>query len=188
MVSPLRIELSTSAEGWRIDISSLSPCDAMMALSQEDQLENATILSGDGETQWVACIHGPVEMGDAKAIVKEVSKSLSPLSADFRMQSVVTSNDSNGVSAHVREYDDALLLAATSLGQYASELLGEVVSTPDLGLVDSLLSRTNCISLRPIETEIFSTFVDIGVSTTEHTEPVDISTIYDIHSNTWHGD
>ncbi len=104
------------------------------------------------------------------------------------MQSVVTTNDSDGVSAHVRDYDDALILASTALGQYASELLGESVSSPDLGLVDNLLARTNSISLRPIETEVFSSFVDMGISTSKQTDPADISTIYDIHSDTWYGD
>ena len=187
LISPLRIELSQTAEGWCVDISSLSPCDAMMALAQDDMLEDSTILCGDGTTQWVACIHGPVELGDAKAIVQEVSGSSSPLRADLRMQSVVTSNNTNGVSAHVRDYDDALVLVATAMMQYASELLGEPVSPPELGLVDRLLERTGRISIRPIETEIFSSFVDIGISTSSPTSRADTATIYDIHSDSWHG-
>ncbi|MDE1038770.1 MAG: hypothetical protein OR996_07985, partial [Phycisphaerales bacterium] len=124
MVSPSRIALSTTADGWCVDISSLTPCDAMMALAREDLLEDSTILCGVGASQWVACVNGPVEKGDANAIIREVSKSLSPHCADFRMQSVVTSSDGESVSVHLRQYDDALMLAATALAQYMSDLLG----------------------------------------------------------------
>jgi len=188
LVRPLRVELSESTEGWCVEISSLTPCDAMMALAREDMLEKSTILSGSSVAQWVACVHGPVELGDAKAIINEVEHSSSPLCADFRMQSIVTTKDGESVMAHVRDYDDALTLIATAISQYAKTLLGVVISLPDLGLVDSLLERSGIISIRPIETEIFSTFVDIGISTSGPSDPVDSMIIYDIHSDTWHGE
>ena len=188
MVSPSRIALSTTADGWCVDISSLTPCDAMMALAREDLLEDSTILCGVGTPQWVACVNGPVEKGDANAIIREVSKSLSPLCADFRMQSVVTSSDGESVSVHIRQYDDALMLAATALAQYMSDLLGENVQAPDLGVMDSLLHKTGTISIRPIETEVFASFVDVGISTGNSNEPANTAIIFDIHSNSWHCD
>ena len=111
----MRAELSETTEGWCVEISSLTPCDAMMALAREDLLEKSTILSGGGGAQWVACVHGPVELGDAKAIVHEVEHSDFPLCADFRMQSIVTSKGGDSVLAHVRNYDDALTLVGTML-------------------------------------------------------------------------
>ena len=188
MVSPLRIALHATADGWCVDISSLTPCDAMMALAREDLLEDSTILCGVGASQWVACVNGPVEKGDANAIIREVSKSLSPLCADFRMQSVVTSSDGESVSVHLRQYDDALMLAATALAQYMSDLLGENVQAPDLGVMDSLLHKTGTISIRPIETEVFASFVDVGISTGNSNEPANTAIIFDIHSNSWHCD
>jgi hypothetical protein len=160
----------------------------MMALAREDLLETSTILSGGGDAQWVACVHGPVELGDAKAIVHDVEHSSSPLCADFRMQSIVTTKDGESVLAHVRNYDDALTLAAAAISQYANALIGEFVSPPDLGLVDSLLERSGIISIRPIETEIFSSFIDVGISTSGPSEPADSMMIYDIHSDSWHGE
>jgi hypothetical protein len=188
MVSALRIKLSTTTDGWCVAISSLTPCDAIMALAREDMLEGATILCGDGATKWVACIHGPVEAGDANAIIREVSSSISPLCADFRMQSVVTSTEDSGVSAHVREYDDALMLAASAIARFMSDLLGENVNPPDLGVVDALLYETGTISIKPIESEIFASFVDVGISTSEGNEPANTSAVYDIHSDSWHCD
>ena len=188
MVSTLRIKLTTTTDGWCVDISSLTPCDAMMALAREDLLEGATILCGDGETKWVACIYGPIEAGDARAIVHEVSTSVSPLCADFRMQSVVTSKLDEGISAYVRDYDDALMLASTTLARYMSDMLGENVSEPDLGVMDALLHKTGTISIKPIETKVFASFVDVGISTECPTNPADSSVIYDIHSDSWHCD
>jgi hypothetical protein len=188
LMRPLRVELAKTTEGWCVDISSLTPCDAMMALAREDMLEESTILSGGGSAQWVACVHGPVELGDAKAIVHEVTNSNSPLCADFRMQSIVTSKNGESITAHVRDYDDALTLVATAISQYGSGIVGDFVSPPELGLVDSLLEKTGLLSIRPIETEIFSTFVDVGISTNSGTDPADSMMIYDIHSDSWHGE
>ncbi len=185
---PLRVELAQTTEGWCVEISSLTPCDAMMALAQEDMLEDSTILSGGGKSQWVACVHGPVELGDANAIVHELSTSDAPLCADFRMQTIVTSKNGDSITAHVREYDDALTLVATAISQYGSGILCDFVSPPELGLVDSLLEKTGLLSIRPIETEIFSTFVDVGISTSGGTDPSDSMMIYDIHSDSWHGE
>jgi|TARA_B100000315_G_scaffold234676_1_gene248930 hypothetical protein len=188
MVSPLRVALSRTSDGWCVEISSLTPCDAMMALAREDLLEDSTILCGSGESQWVACVNGPVEEGDANAIIREVSKSLSPLCADFRMQSVVTTNKGDGVTAHVRDYDDALMLAATAISQYMNEVLGGSVNVPDLGVVDTILHKTKTLSIRPIETEVFASFVDVGISTGNPNEPANTAIIYDIHSDSWHCD
>ncbi len=188
LISPLRVELTKSGEGWCVEISSLTPCDAMMALAREDVLEESTILSGLGDTQWVACVDGPVELGDAKAIVREVEQSGSPLGADFRMKSIVTSLDGKSIRAHVRDYDDALTLTSSAISLYTTAFLGDSVSSPDLGLIDSVLSKTGLLSIRPIETAVYSTFVDVGVSTNGVSELADSVLIYDIHSNTWHGD
>lgn len=184
----MRAELTQTTEGWCVEISSLSPCDAMMALAREDLLEKSTILSGGGDDQWVACVHGPVELGDAKAIVHDVEHSNSPLCADFRMQSIVKTKDGESVIAHVRDYDDALTLVATAIARYTNAMLGDFVSPPDLGLVDAVFERSGVISIRPIETEVFSTFIDVGVSTSGPSEPADSMLIYDIHSDSWHGE
>ena len=42
--------------------------------------------------------------------------------------------------------------------------------------------------MKAIETEVFSTFVDVGISTSGAAAPADSMMIYDIHSDTWHGE
>jgi hypothetical protein len=188
LVRPLRIGLSQTTEGWCVDISSLTPGDAMMALAREDLLEESTILCGAGVTEWAACVDGPIEIGDADAIIQAVSESQSPLRSDMRMQSIVTSTGGNGIRAHVRKHDDALIIAACAIAQYATDLLGGPVAYPDLGLIDYLLGQTGYISIKPVETEVYSTFVDMGVSTSDSTQPANATLIYDLHSDSWHGD
>ena len=96
--------------------------------------------------------------------------------------------DNGGVIAHVRDYDEALLLIANALSVYASSILGRPVSLPDIGLVDVLLDRSPFLSIKPIETEVFSSFVDVGISTSRQSGPANLSVVYDIHSDSWHGD
>ena len=189
LVKPLHINLTETAEGWKVDISSLSPGDAMMAFAREDLLEKSTILCGTGSKDWVACVEGPIEVGDADAILEQVETSSSyPLKADFRMRSIITSRDGDGMCAHVRDYDEALLLVANAISQYLGSLLKTTVSLPDLGLIDSLIHRSSFLSMKPIESEVFASFVDIGISTSKQSLPADLCVIYDIHSDSWHGD
>lgn len=186
-VRPIRISLDETSEGWCIRISSLEPGDAMMALTREDSFEKSTILCGAGATNWVACVEGPIEMGDANAIIASISSSNSPLLAECRMQSMIASSEQGGIKAHVREKDDALALVAEAFRQYASNLLNCNASIPELGLMATLFERGDEISVRPIETEMFSTFLDIGISSSIESA-ADQVLIYDIHSNSWHGD
>ena len=48
LVKPLRIRLTETTEGWKVELSSLSPGDAMMAFARGDLLEDSTILCGTG--------------------------------------------------------------------------------------------------------------------------------------------
>lgn len=188
LVKPLRIRLTETTEGWKVELSSLSPGDAMMAFARGDLLEDSTILCGTGAKDWVACINGPVEVADANAILKEVNNAEIPLVADLRMQSVITTTEHEGVSAHVRDYDEALLLVANALAQYVGSIMKTNVSIPDLGLIDALLERSDLLSIKPIETEVYSTFIDIGVSTSDGSVPASMAAIYDIYSDSWHCD
>jgi hypothetical protein len=186
-VRPIRISLVENSEGWNVTISSLNPGDAMMALTRDDSFEQSTILCGAGATNWVACVNGPIEMGDANAIIASISSSNSPLAAECRMNSMIASVEQGGISAHVRVYDDALALVAESFRQYASNLLNCNTTTPDLGLMATLFERGDEVSVRPIESEVFSTFLDIGISSSPGSA-AEQALVYDIHSDTWHGD
>jgi len=95
---------------------------------------------------------------------------------------------SEAKSTMFEEYDDALEHIASLFAQYGSSVLGEHVSPPDLGLIDRLLERTNRLAIQSIETEVYSTFIDVGIATGTQEEPADTTAIYDIFSDTWHSD
>ena len=186
-VRPMRMELAETTQGWKVDSSSLDPSDAMMAINRDQNLHKPTILCGCGATNWVACVDGPIEPIDANAIIDSISSSQSPLEVECRMHSIISSQQDGGIQAQVRDQDDALAIVAESFRQYASTLLGSQVTSPDLGLMATLFERGDCIAVRPIETEVYDTFIDIGISSSSDSS-ADRSLIYDIYSDSWHGD
>ncbi|MDP7008463.1 MAG: hypothetical protein QGI78_02725 [Phycisphaerales bacterium] len=186
-VRPIHISLSETREGWDLKISSLEPGDAMLVLTRNDLFEQPTILCGTGVKNWVACVDGPVEVGDANAIISSISSSNSPLSVECRMHAHIASEEQGGITAHVRIEDDAYALVAEAMRQYVSNLLNCHASSPDLGLIATVFERGTVLSIRPIETEVYATFLDIGICTSEE-GAAELSLIYDIHANSWHGE
>ena len=64
------------------------------------------------------------------------------------------------------------------------------VTAPEVDFMHHLLARSGTFAIRPIETEVYSTWVDIGISTSPDVDgtPADLSLIYDLISHTWHAD
>ncbi|MDP6601880.1 MAG: hypothetical protein QGH76_06245 [Phycisphaerales bacterium] len=191
LVRPLRIAMQERKGGYVVDVSTLGPGDAMMALTSGGLGFQQTILCGAGSPQWVACMEGPVEAGDAEAIAAGIRAGDDPLASDVRLDSVITSHDGTAMRAWLRREDDALAIIGEALRQYAAEIppTGGDVGSPELGLVDSLISRSHHLSIRPIETSVYSTFIDIGICLSPGgSGPADHSVIYDTLARSWHTD
>ena len=97
------------------------------------------------------------------------------------------------VHVDARTRDQSARFVAESFRQYLAAVRLQPsgkVNAPEVPLIESLLDRTGRIAVRPIETEIYSTSIDVGVSTESSgaTVPANTSLIYDVHSGTWHGD
>ncbi len=136
-------------------------------------------------------VDGEVEPSDAAAIIAARRAGRSAFSAELRATVAISVQDEGLLVVEARDQSDALTFAAEVLRQYLSGLRRvpvRAIARPDLELVDRLLDRTGFLQIRPIETEIFSTAVDIGVLTKREPQPADTSVIYDIFANTWHGD
>ena len=88
--------------------------------------------------------------------------------------------------------EDALVFIAERLRRYVADVRRvspRLVRRPDSGLVDRLLDRSGFMRLRPIETEVHSTAIDIGIGTNaDALDAADTSIIYDLCSGTWHTD
>jgi len=80
-----------------------------------------------------------------------------------------------------------------TLRHYLAAVAGlplEHVGPPDVGLLVPLFEPRGGLTVRPIETDVYSTAVDVGVATSppETPRPADSSLIYDLHAGTWHGE
>lgn len=164
------------------------------ALLVSDQAVHELITLG-GVTDVVAVrIDGPVEESDATAIFDALAAGQSPLDVELRAEAVMEVRCGNRVMVTSRNEEDILRFVADSLRHYLASVRNVAAATlaaPDLGLVHALLDRSGQITVRPLETEVYSTAIDVGVSTGDQhggMRPADQSLIYDIHSDTWHGD
>lgn len=136
-------------------------------------------------------LSGPVEACDVAAIVTAAKIDCSILSADLRLEQAVRLQGDGVTRIESREKPGLLAMAGRLFQVHLSRVRQQPWS--DFGMpgpwqIEHLLMRTGVISIRPIETEVYSSFVDVGVSTEElpGTGPAGTSLIYDLISGTWH--
>lgn len=136
-------------------------------------------------------VAGPIEQRDGKAMAQAIEAGHSALDVEFRAVASLEVTHDRLAQLHTRQRDHALLLACENFRHYLAAVrqrpVGEITA-PQPHQLERLLSLTGSITVRPIETEIYSTSVDVGISTetNEQTLPADHSLIYDIPSDTWH--
>jgi hypothetical protein len=136
-------------------------------------------------------VSGPVERADAQAMIDATERGESPLQYELRASAAATIDRDRRVRADVRDRADALALVAENFRQYLAAVLGRPADgfhVPQLWQLERLLSLSGVLTVRPIETEIYSTSIDVGISTQASGEarPADRSLIYDLPSGTWH--
>jgi hypothetical protein len=156
---------------------------ALRALASRTQLNGVTAI----------LIDGPVEQSDIDAIDAALARDGSPLDAELRAVATMRVLEDRVVTLETRESRDASQLAAENFRHYLAALRGQPsrqFAAPEAAIVERLLEYSGEIAVRPIETEVFSTSIDVGVSTQPDgdTHPADQSLIYDVYSNSWHGE
>jgi hypothetical protein len=156
---------------------------ALRALAARTRLDGLTAV----------LIDGPVEQCDVDAIDAALARRGSPLEAELRAVAAMRVVDDRVVTLETRESRDASRLAAENFRHYLAALRGRPsrqFAAPEAAIIERLLEYSGEIAVRPIETEVFSTSVDVGVSTQPDgdTHPADQSLIYDVYSNSWHGE
>jgi hypothetical protein len=137
-------------------------------------------------------VEGPVEPADAAAIGRALGAGYGALDGDLRAVASARVRNDRTTVIEARDAEDAVRFLAAMLRRYVATVTKhtvENVAMPDEGLLLHALERTGRITIRPIETEMYATFIDIGISTSEDIDgaPADTSLIYDRVSNTWHG-
>lgn len=135
-------------------------------------------------------VGGAVEPADALAIRAAVRAGRHPVLADFRVTHVLRLVDDRDSTFETFEEDMAVLIVADNLRNYLAALLNTDVDNigwPRPSMVMRLLSVSGSFVVRPIETERFGSFVDVGVCTSrDESSPARQSLIYDMPSGSWH--
>lgn len=135
-------------------------------------------------------VGGAVEPADALAIRAAVLAGRHPVLADFRVTHVLRLVDDRVSTFETFEEDMAILIVADNLRNYVAALLDTDVDTigwPRPSMIQRILSVSGAFRVRPIETQQFGSFVDIGICTSrDESSPARQSLIYDIPSGSWH--
>ena len=137
------------------------------------------------EGEWNLHLVG-FEPRDAVELATEVR-----LAYDVTTSVRMLDDDTAGIRARSR--DHLLLVGGNVLRNHVRSRLAARrfdVTSPETDFMHHLLARSGTFAIRPIETEVYSTWVDVGVSTSPEPvgKPADVSLIYDLISNTWHAD
>lgn len=136
-------------------------------------------------------VAGPVEQSDGKAMMQAIEAGRSPLEVEFRAIAALEVQRDRVATLHVRDKDYAAMMVAENFRHYLAALRSRPASefaTPEPSQLRRLLEVSGSITVRPIETDVFSTSIDVGISTATdgRRTPADKSLIYDVPSNTWH--
>jgi hypothetical protein len=142
---------------------------------------------------WIARIEGPVEDGDAHALHQAWERRSCLLAAELRANLSVIRGVNGVLILRTGDQDVLLHAAGELLREHVHRATGRSlhrIAAPDAGLMHAFLSISGTMSLRPIETQSYSTWIDVGISTctSRSIRPADCSVIYDTVGNSWHGD
>jgi hypothetical protein len=131
-----------------------------------------------------------VEPADLRAIADSVRRGSCPLEADVRaawsLQAVT-----GGVDLRATDASAALPLVAETIARYAAQQLEEPradIAPPDPETLGRLLSISGNLLIRPVETQVWAGFLEIGLCVEPEgpERPCGTTLLYDRPSGTWH--
>lgn len=136
-------------------------------------------------------IEGPVEADDVFHIRRALSMDGSALEADLRATQAVRVDRDEFVTFDAREPERADALVAENFRHYVAATLNQPLGRTGVlepWHIRRLLGESGALRARTVETQVYSTSVDIGIATQPAgTEgPANRSLIYDRPSESWH--
>ena len=136
-------------------------------------------------------VEGDIDQRDARAMTRALEDGRSPLLVELRAVAALEVLGDRSLVLHCRSRDFALNLVAENFRHYLAALTNKPAGTfeaPQTWQLERLLSLTGMMTIRPIETQVFSTSIDVGINSAKerYSQPADRSLIYDIPSNSWH--
>lgn len=218
MLSPISCRLTAVDQVWELRTSGVDIRDllSMVAVTCETNRSSTLLLQDAAEAstpqaddvlsddmlldmprppriKWAIRVDGPLEPDDIGALEQGCRSGICPLATETRTVSAVRQLDGGGVSIRARSRDQLLLVAAHILRSHVKASIkprGQDVTHPELDFMHNLMDRSGSFNLRSIETEVYSTWIDVGISTRPEPglKPANQSVIFDFISGTWHGD
>ncbi|MBG80922.1 MAG: hypothetical protein CMJ39_09470 [Phycisphaerae bacterium] len=142
--------------------------------------------------RYAACVDGPIEDLDASAIEQAVISGSCMLTTDIRAVAGLISRG-GCIEIESRTQRPLLAVIAEMLRRYMARRIRcdhNELPLPDAEIIDLLISRTGNLSIRSIETEIYPSFIDMGIAFPESDDigPATGSVVFDRTSRTWHTD
>jgi hypothetical protein len=175
------------------------PADPAVAGGEAWSLPSMLLLD-DHEFEWFADtlpwlslsavrLEGEVEAADALAFARYAAAGEATLAADVRSLASLELSAGGVARFAARSMRPIAAVVAEDLAFYVAAVLRcqpELVSRPNLGEIGRLLAETGRILVRPEETDVFGSSIDIGVSTAGPEQAAGHSIIYDLPSDSWH--
>ncbi|MCZ6835134.1 MAG: hypothetical protein O7G85_05105 [Planctomycetota bacterium] len=212
MLAAMRASLESTGFGFRLHLQPLRFSDVMSRWSDFGGVEAMTLLVdlenqaaqilpdhelrafvGQAANRKFAAVRvdGPLEPRDVEAIVSAIARGDSPLEFECRAIASLHPKGAGGIELDVRHREHALLVVAEAFRHYVAALRKrsvQDVTPPETWQVQRLLDIGGEISVRPIETEVYTTSIDVGVCAESGlpSKPAMLSLIYDVFSDTWH--
>ena len=147
-------------------------------------------------TAW-ARLSGPVEASDVEWIARGFTDSYDPLEVEIRTSMAVQVLKSGAFMIRTRDEEAALAVAAAAirdqLAQTIDVALAEI-DLPDAGLVRTLFESRDAIVMDSADVRASPASIDVGfrvptsVSGAADSSDPDQSLVYDVPTNSWHGD
>ncbi len=218
MLSPISCRLSAIEQGWELRTSGVDMRDllGMVVVTCETNRSSTLLLQdavdssppqtkdvhSDGmlldmppppRLKWAIRVDGPLEPEDIDALEQACRSGTCPLASEPRTVSAVRELDGGGTSIRARSRDQLLLVAAHILRSHVKGSIRprvQDVTHPEVDFMHNLMDRSGAFNLRSIETDVYSTWIDVGLSTRPEPglQPANQSVIFDFISGTWHGD
>lgn len=189
------IPIESVAARWGIDIVALDAGTrrpgAPRLLVGDGALRQLLALV-DVEAVTALRVEGPLDPIDAAALADAVVAGADPLD-DERVLAAFEVEDDRTVHLVANDFDAAMTLVGENFRHYLAALSDEPPATFSGVPADVLgvwLRDGGAMTIRPIETELYSTFIDVGVCLTAEPScgPARAALIYDHPSATWHGE
>lgn len=161
------------------------------AVAIDDEAFDSLVQFAAGRRLAAVRVDGPIEPRDAEAMIKALARGDSALEFECRASAALYMTGTRSLRLDVRDRGCALLAVAESFRHYVAALRNRSVTdvaAPEAWQMQRLLDIAGEISVRPIETEVFTTSIDVGICTEAGgpTKPAGHSLIYDVYSDTWH--